>query len=82
MRKIVIATVTAAGIGLVGLSAGSAAPVNNTALKQAATENNPTIHVQPWRWGSRWGGHWRWGSRWRGPGPRRCHGPLSRWWWC
>ena len=82
MRKIVIATVIAAGVGLVGVSAGSAAPVNNTALQQAATVNNPIVHVQHWRWGSRWGGHWRWGSRWRGPGPRRCHGPLSRWWWC
>jgi hypothetical protein len=82
MRKIVIATMIAAGIGLVGVSAGSAAPVNNTALKQAATVNNPTIHVQHWRWGSRWGGHWRWGSRWRGPRGPRCHGPLSRWWWC
>jgi hypothetical protein len=81
MRKIVIATLLAGGIGFVGVSAGSAAPVNNTALKQAASVNNPTIHVQHWRWGSRWGGHWRWGSRWRGPG-RRCHGPLSRWWWC
>ena len=84
MRKIVIATMIAAGIRLVGVSAGSAAPVNNTALKEAATVNNPTIHVQHWRWGSRWrgGGHWRWGSRWGGPGPRRCHGPLSRWWFC
>jgi hypothetical protein len=81
MRKIVIATLLAGGIGFVGVSASSAAPVNNTALKQAATANNPTIQVQHWRWGSRWGGHWRWGSRWRGPG-RRCHGPLSRWWWC
>jgi hypothetical protein len=80
MRKIVIATLIAAGIGLVGVSAGSAAPANNTALKQAATVNSPMIHVQHWRWGSRWGGHWRWGSRWHGR--RRCHGPMSRWWWC
>ncbi len=83
MRKIAIATLIAAGIGLVGVSAGSAAPVNNTTIKQAATVNDPTIRVQHWRWGSRWGGHWRWGSRWRGgPGPRRCHGPMSRWWLC
>jgi len=67
MRKIVIATLIAAGIGLVGVSAGSAAPVNNAALKQAATVNNPTIQVQHWRWGSRW---------------RRFHGPRSRWWRC
>ena len=81
MRKIAIATLIAAGIGFVCVSAGSAAPVNNTTIKQAATVNDPTIQVQHWRWGRRWGGHWRWGSRWRGPG-RRCHGPLSRWWWC
>lgn len=82
MRRIVIATVIAAGIGFVGVSVGSAAPANNTALKQAATVNDPMIQVQHWRWGSRWrGGHWRWGSRWGGPG-RRCHGPLSRWWVC
>ncbi len=80
MRKIVIATLVAAGIGLVGVSAGSAAPANNTALKQAATVNSPMIHVQHWRWGSRWGHHRRWG--WRGPHRRRCHGPMSRWWWC
>ena len=69
MRKIVIATLIAAGIGFVGVSAGSAAPVNNAALKQAATANNPVISVQHWRWGSGWRRH-------------RCHGPRSRWWWC
>jgi hypothetical protein len=68
MRKFVIATLIAAGVGFVGVSAGSAAPVNNTAIKQAATVNDPVIHVQ----------HWRWGSRWH----RHCHGWRSRWWWC
>ena len=77
MRKIVIATLIAAGIGLVGVSAGSAAPANNTALKQAATVNNTVTQAQYWGWRR----HWRWGSRWHGP-RRRCHGPLSRWWWC
>jgi hypothetical protein len=70
MRKIVIATLIAAGIGFVGVSAGSAAPANNTALKQAATVNDPVIHVQHWRYGSRWWHH------------RHCHGWRSRWWWC
>jgi hypothetical protein len=46
MRKIVIATLIAAGIGLVGVAAGSAAPVNGTALKQIATKSNATIQVQ------------------------------------
>ena len=76
MRKIAIATLIAAGIGMAGVSAGSAAPVNNTTLKQAATVNDHTIQVQHWRWGSRWGGR-RWGGPWR-----RCHGWRSRWWRC
>jgi hypothetical protein len=49
MRKIVIATLIAAGIGFVGVSAGSAAPVNNTVLKQTATKSDATIQVQWWR---------------------------------
>jgi len=49
MRRIVIATLFAAGIGFVGVSAGSAAPVNNTALKQIATKSDATIQVQWWR---------------------------------
>ena len=48
MRKIVIATLIAAGIGLVGMSAGSAAPVNNAVLKQIATKSDATTQVQ-WR---------------------------------
>jgi len=87
MRKIAIATLIVAGLGLIGVTAGSAAPVNNTTIKQAATVNDPMIQVQHWRWGSRWGGHWRWGSRWGGHWRwgsrwRRCHGPRSRWWRC
>jgi hypothetical protein len=49
MRKIVIATLIAAGVGLVGMSAGSAAPVSGTALNQAATKSESTIQVQWWR---------------------------------
>ncbi len=78
MRRIVIAAVITAGVGLVGLSAGSAAPVNNTALKQAATVNDPTIQVRHWgHWG--WHHH-RWGWGWHHH--RHCHGWRSRWWWC
>jgi hypothetical protein len=46
MRKIVIATLIAAGIGLVGVSAGSATPVSGTALQQIAAKSNATIQVQ------------------------------------
>jgi hypothetical protein len=60
MRKIVIATLIAAGIGLVGASAGSAAPVNGTALKQIGTNSEATIQVQ---WHHRHHCH-GWRSRW------------------
>jgi hypothetical protein len=69
MRRLIIVTVIAAGAGFIGASAGSAAPVNATVLKQAATMNDLTIKVQ----------HWRWGSRWGHP---RCHGWRSGWHWC
>ncbi|GEM_PF-5211455 len=49
MRKIVIATLIAAGIGFTGVSAGSAAPVNNTVLKQIATKSDARVQVQWWR---------------------------------
>ncbi len=61
MRKIVIATLIAAGIGLVGASAASAAPVSGTALKQIATKSEATIQVRWWRHHHRCHG---WRSRW------------------
>jgi hypothetical protein len=82
MRAILLAVVTAAGIGLAGTAGVSAAPINGAAIGSAANETSSIEHVQHWRWGSggrRWGGgggHWRWGSR----GVRRCHRPYSRRW--
>jgi len=46
MRKILIATLVVAGVGLVGTSAGSAFPVNNMAVKQAETVTAPTVKAQ------------------------------------
>ena len=78
MRGILLATLVAAGIGLVGSAGVSAAPINGAAIGNAADAASPVETVQHWRWGS--GGHWRWGSRGRGG---RCHRPWnSRWWWC
>jgi hypothetical protein len=57
MRKIVIAALVTAGVGLAGTTIGTAAPASNTALKQIAPANEIT-KVQHWRWGSRWH-HWR-----------------------
>jgi hypothetical protein len=90
MRGILLATLVAAGIGLVGTAGVSAAPINGAAIGNAADAASPVTTVQHWRWGSGGGGgHWRWGSRgghyrWgsRGGG-RRCHRPWSsRSWWC
>jgi hypothetical protein len=59
MRNIVIATLIAAGFALAGTSAGSAAPVNNMVLKQAATMTiSPTLKVR-WRCHGYYS-RWRW----------------------
>ena len=62
MRRILLAMLVAAGIGLVGGAGVSAAPINGAAIGNAADAASPVETVQHWRWGSR-GGHWRWGSR-------------------
>ena len=78
MRKVLIASLLAAGVGFVGATATSAAPVNNTVLKQIATMNDSTTQVG---WHNRWRSHYRWGSR--GPGGARCHVRWRSWWhWC
>lgn len=58
MRKIVIATLVAAGVAFVGTSAGSAFPVNNTVVKQAETMTAPTVKVR-WRCHGYYS-HWHW----------------------
>ena len=75
MRSILIAMLIAGGLGLVGTSNASAAPVTGSAAREAATLLDPVEKVQHWRWGSGGGGgHWRWGSR---PRPRLCHRPYT-----
>lgn len=80
MRSILLATLVAAGIGLVSTAGVSAAPINGAAIGNAASETSQITTVQHWRWGSR-GGHWRWGSRgghWRW-GSRPYRGGHWRW---
>jgi hypothetical protein len=59
MRAIFIATLMAIGVGLAGTSPGSAAVVNNAALKQIAKMSSATLqarhrchrrHRSSWRW--------------------------------
>jgi hypothetical protein len=61
MRAILFAMLIALGIGLVGTSGLSAAPISGPAIGDAATATDVGTNVQHWRWGS--GGHYRWGSR-------------------
>jgi hypothetical protein len=62
MRTMLIAGLTAAGLGLAATTGASAAPVNSAVIGDIANTNSNVTKVQHWRWGS-WGGHWRWGSR-------------------
>ena len=78
MRKTMIAAIAAAGVGLLGASGASAAPISGSVIDDAAKLASPVDQVQHWRWGS--GGHWRWGS---GHGRYRSHwrwGSRGRWW--
>jgi hypothetical protein len=61
MRKILIATLVAAGVAFVGTSAGSAFPVNNMVVKQAQTITSPTVNVQYYRHRCHgYYSHWHW----------------------
>ena len=76
MRKVLLASLIAAGIGFVAAPAGQAAPVNNTVLKQLTDMDN----VTQVGWHSRYRSHWRWGSR---GGGSRCHVRWRSYWsWC
>ncbi len=80
MRTILIAGLTAAGLGLAVTSGASAAPVNSAVIGDLANASSNVTHVQHWRWGS-WGGHWRWGSyggHWRW-GSRGGHWRWGSW---
>jgi hypothetical protein len=79
MRKVLIASLVAAGIGFIAAPAGQAAPVNNTVFKQLTDMDN----VTQVGWHNRWRSHWRWGSRGGGGGGGRCHVRWRSWWrWC
>jgi hypothetical protein len=67
MRKVLIASLIAAGLGFIAAPAGQAAPVNNTVLKQL-TDMDSVTQVG---YHSSYRSHYRWGSR--GGGGRRCH---------
>jgi len=73
MRKILIASLVVAGLGFVGASATSAAPVNNTVLQQL-TDTKSTVVTQV-------GWHNPWRSRWRWRRHRWHCGYYSRWCW-
>ena len=62
MRGLVLAAVTAAGIGLLGLAGASAMPANGIAVGQAVAVDQ--MIEQVW-WRRRY--HWRWRRwhRWR-----------------
>jgi hypothetical protein len=78
MRKILLASLVAAGIGFIAAPAGQAAPVNNTVLKQLTDMDN----VTQVGWHSRYRSHWRWGSRGGGGGGGggRCHVRWRSYW--
>ena len=83
MRGTLFAMIVAAGVGLSLPTSVSAAPINGSAIGNAAEGLGQVENVQHWRWGSgghrRYGsrgGHWRWGSR----GVRRCHRVYSSRW--
>jgi len=77
MRAIFLAVLVAAGIGLVGASNVSAAPISGAVIGESANHDSNVTKVQHWRWGS--GGHWRWGSRGRW---HRCHYRYRSWGRC
>ncbi len=62
MRTVIVAALTAAGIGLAATTGASAAPANGATIGDLANATGHVTTVQHWRWGS-YGGHWRWGSR-------------------
>jgi len=72
MRTVLFASLVAAGIGLVGATAASAAPINATPIGDAVTTNSGVQKV----WWDRWG---RWHPNWGGPHCwRRCN-PWRCW---
>jgi hypothetical protein len=59
MRMILLATLIAAGIGVLGASGASAAPANGISIRDALQITDVTqVGWHGWR-----RSHWRWGSR-------------------
>jgi hypothetical protein len=78
MRTILFAILVAMGIGFIGTSGASAAPVNGAAINNAAATIDPVADVYYYR------RHYRgryYGRRYYGGGCRRC-GPYRCWWVC
>ena len=76
MRKVLLASLVAAGIGFFVAPTSQAAPVNGGVLKQLSDTGN----VTQVGWHSRYRSHWRWGSR---GGGARCHVRWSSYHrWC
>jgi hypothetical protein len=59
MRAVLIATLMAAGVALVGTSAGPAAAVNYAVLKQIASQSSVTLEAR-YRCHRRHRSWWRW----------------------
>src|SRR5258707_8831894 len=63
MRRILLAMLVAAGMGLAGTSGASAVPVNGAAIGDIAADHVTQVQWGHGRWGSfGGGGHGRWGS--------------------
>lgn len=67
MRSILIAAVTAAGIGLLGTSGALAAPASGSVMRDLSTVNSPVEQVYCRWWRRCWHGGWsrRWCRTWR-----------------
>jgi hypothetical protein len=63
MRKVLVAALIAAGVGIIGATGASAAPANGAVIRDGANLNEQL--TQQVGWHGRWRSHWRWGSRWR-----------------
>ena len=70
MRTILLATLVAGVVGLLGVSGASAAPVSGPSIRDAVQVTDQVTQVG---WHSRYRSHWRWGSRGYYHGAHRSH---------
>jgi hypothetical protein len=83
MKRITLLLLGTIGVGLLGVSTSSAAPVNGAAIAQSASAEQLTQNVW-YRWGPGWGwragwGYRPWGYRPWGWGPGWAPGWGARW---